>query len=51
MNELIQLARKTANAWRGTDTYHQAAILIDALCDQLEVKQSSDITEEMANHE
>lgn len=36
MDELIALARKAANAWRGTDAYHQAATLIDALCDKLE---------------
>lgn len=36
MDELIQLAKKAANSWRGTDAYHQAATLIDALCDRLE---------------
>ena len=36
MDELIQLAKKAANSWRGTDAYHQAAALIDALCSRLE---------------
>lgn len=29
--ELKAMARKAADAWRGTDAYHQAAELIDAL--------------------
>lgn len=36
MDELIRLCRKAANAWRNTDTYHQASVLIDLLCDRLE---------------
>lgn len=36
MNELIRLCRKAANEWRNTDTYHQASVLIDSLCDRLE---------------
>ena len=36
MDELISLSRKAANAWRGSDTYHQAAVIIDSLCDRLD---------------
>lgn len=30
-NEIIRLAKKAADAWRNTDTYHQAAQIIDML--------------------
>ena len=30
-NETIRLAKKAADAWRNTDTYHQAAQIIDML--------------------
>lgn len=40
MDELIRLCRKAANAWRNTDTYHQASVLIDSLCDRLEKYES-----------
>ncbi len=35
-NETIRLAKKAADAWRGTDTYHQAAQIIDMLISALE---------------
>ena len=36
MDELIRLCKKAANEWRNTDTYYQAAVLIDSLCERLE---------------
>ena len=36
MYELIRLSRKAADQWRNSDAYHQAAVLIDSLCDRLE---------------
>lgn len=36
-NELIRLAKKAADAWRNTDTYHQAAQIIDMLVEELEM--------------
>ena len=35
-NETIRLAKKAADAWRSTDTYHQAAQIIDMLISALE---------------
>lgn len=35
-NETIRLAKKAADAWRDTDTYHQAAQIIDMLISALE---------------
>lgn len=35
-NETIGLAKKAADAWRSTDTYHQAAQIIDMLISALE---------------
>ena len=35
-NETIRLANKAADAWRTTDTYHQAAQFIDMLISALE---------------
>lgn len=35
-NEIIRLAKKAADAWRNTDTYHQAAQIIDMLISALE---------------
>ena len=35
-NEIIRLAKKAADAWRNTDTYHQAAQIIDMLSSALE---------------
>ena len=35
-NETIRLAKKAADAWRNTDTYHQAAQIIDMLISALE---------------
>ena len=35
-NETIRLAKKAADAWRTTDTYHQAAQIIDMLISALE---------------
>ena len=35
-NEIITVAKKAADAWRGTDQYHQAAQIIDMLVDELE---------------
>ena len=35
-NETIRLAKKAADAWRTTDTYHQAAKIIDMLISALE---------------
>ena len=35
-NELIRLAKKAADKWRGTDVYHQAAQIIDMLVEELE---------------
>ena len=35
-NKTIQLAKKAADAWRTTDTYHQAAQIIDMLISALE---------------
>ena len=34
--EIITVAKKAADAWRGTDTYHQAAQIIDMLVSELE---------------
>ena len=34
-NETIRLAKKAADAWRTTDTYHQAAQIIDMLISAL----------------
>lgn len=34
--EIIAVAKKAADAWRGTDTYHQAAQIIDMLVSELE---------------
>ena len=35
-NETIRLAKKAADAWRNTDTYHQAAQIIDMMMSALE---------------
>ena len=35
-NEIILLVKKAADAWRNTDTYHQAAQIIDMLISELE---------------
>ena len=35
-NETVRLAKKAADAWRTTDTYHQAAQIIDMLISALE---------------
>ena len=35
-NETIRLAKKAADAWRTTDTYHQASQIIDMLISALE---------------
>lgn len=35
-NETIRLAKKAADAWRNTDTYHQAAQIIDMMISALE---------------
>ena len=35
-NETIRLAKKAADAWSSTDTYHQAAQIIDMLISALE---------------
>ena len=37
-NEIITVAKKAADAWRCTDTYHQAAQIIDMLVSELEEK-------------
>lgn len=34
--EIITVAKKAADAWRNTDTYHQAAQIIDMLVSELE---------------
>ena len=34
--EIITVAKNAADAWRGTDTYHQAAQIIDTLVSELE---------------
>ena len=34
--EIITVAKKAADAWRGTDAYHQAAQIIDMLVSELE---------------
>lgn len=34
--ELIKLAKKAADSWRGTDAYRQAATIIDMLIDEIE---------------
>ena len=34
--EIITVAKNAADAWRGTDTYHQAAQIIDMLVSELE---------------
>ena len=34
--EIITLAKNAADAWRGTDTYHQAAQIIEMLVSELE---------------
>ena len=34
--KIITVAKKAADAWRGTDTYHQAAQIIDMLVSELE---------------
>lgn len=38
MSEIITMAKKAADAWRNTDTYHQAAQIIDMLVEELERK-------------
>ena len=38
MSEIITMAKKAADAWRNTDTYHQAAQIIDMLAEELERK-------------
>lgn len=35
-NELIRVAKKAADAWRNTDSYYQAAQIIDMLVEELE---------------
>ena len=35
-DELVQVAKKAADAWRNTDAYHQAAQIIDMLVEELE---------------
>ena len=35
---IITVAKNAADAWRGTDTYHQAAQIIDMLVSELEEK-------------
>lgn len=35
-NDLITIAKKAADSWRGTDAYHQAATIIDMLIEELE---------------
>lgn len=42
--ELIKVAKKAADSWRNTDTYHQAATIIDMLVD--EVKRLDEIRSE-----
>lgn len=34
--EIITVAKNAADVWRGTDTYHQAAKIIDMLVSELE---------------
>ena len=34
--EIITVAKNAADAWRGTDTYHQAAQIIEMLVSELE---------------
>lgn len=34
--KIITVAKNAADAWRGTDTYHQAAQIIDTLVSELE---------------
>jgi hypothetical protein len=36
VSEIITMAKKAADAWRNTDTYHQAAQIIDMLVEELE---------------
>ena len=36
--EIITVAKNAADTWRGTDTYHQAAQIIDMLVSELEEK-------------
>ena len=36
MDDLIRLSRKAANEWKNSDTYYQASVLIDSLCDYIE---------------
>lgn len=35
--EIITVAKNAADAWRNTDTYHQAAQIIDMLVEELEM--------------
>ena len=35
-DEIITVAKNAADAWRGTDTYHQAVQIIDMLVSELE---------------
>ncbi len=35
-NDLITIAKKAADSWRGTDAYHQAATIIYMLIEELE---------------
>ncbi len=44
-NETIRLAKKAADAWRTTDTYHQAAQIIDMLISALESCKQKSIAE------
>lgn len=34
--DLITMAKKAADSWRGTDAYHQPATIIDMLIEELE---------------
>lgn len=43
MDDLINLARQAGKMWEGTDAYHQAAILINALCDRIEILSAADV--------
>ena len=46
MSELIRVSKKAADAWRGTDAYHQAAMIIDMLIDRvLELESELDQAE------
>lgn len=42
--ELVMLAKKAADSWRGTDGYHQAATIIDMLVEEIEMHSTDELS-------